>query len=592
MVKDIVDANGNYSEPIRWTVFVNRNQLLWDENAYTIVKDEMTDTTFTLTIVNNSSVTQSWNLDNVPSCMTMSETSGRIQPLQTKTITCTIDATAEHGETEHTLYLNGNENMDCPLYITTKVYANKPDWNINPNEFEYSMSIIGYVEINGAIADDDEDMMAAFVDGTLSGVANLRLLPAMGRYFIMMTIYQNDETVSGPKDITFRYWDASTGIVYSDAQLYSANGVITNLKYQNNTVLGSINDPVRIVMGDEIEQVLELNKGWNWVSFNVEPSQKSLNSIMSAYINYFSIIKSQNGFAQPDRVSGTVYGNIGNMDCKTGYKIKAKTSFDLQLNGFAASLDSVINLKAQQWTWFGFLPQKAMTVNAAMSNINPAVGDIVKSKSQFTTWDGYQWIGSLEVMRPGQGYVYRSFSSNNISFTYPDFADMANFMPAQSNEVLNYFDPVDPGMYQGNMNVTAVVHYNGEEVTTAEIGVFAGGECRAAATCYNGFYFITVPGDSAVNLTMKVVYIDSVYTLQGDMTYKNDAIVGSVVAPLTIELTTGVVPDSPTDDNGEPLTIVSVEAVNDVEVEKVLIDNEVFIIKDGKMYDMLGRPRK
>jgi len=595
-VKDIVDANGNYSEPIHWTVFVNRNQLLWDNNSYTILKDEVKDTTFNLTIVNNSSVIQNWSIDNVPSCMTLSETSGYLQPLQTKTITCTIDATAEHGETEHTLYLNGNENIECPLYITTKVYANKPDWNIDPSTFEYSMSIIGYVEVNGVMADDEEDMMAAFVDGNLSGVANLKLLPAIGRYFIMMTIYQNDDMTAGSKDITFRYWDASTGIVYSDARLYSTNNgtvlPVANLTYQNNKVEGTFREPLIIEMGNAIEQTIELEKGWNWISFNVEPSSKSFNSIMSGHINDFAIIKSQTDYAQPDRALGTVNGNIGDMDCRKGYKIKAKTPFDINLNGLAASLGSVINLKAQQWTWFGFLPQKAMTTNAALSNINPEFGDIVKSKTQFASWDGYQWMGSLEVMHPGEGYIYYSYSNSNILFTYPDFAGMANLLPAQHDEALNYFEPVDPGMYQGNMNITAVVKRNGEEVNSAEIGIFAGSECRAAATYHQGYYFITVPGDSAVQLAVKVVYNDSIYTLQGNLTYRNDAIIGSFAAPFTIELTSGMMPDIPTNDDGEPLTVVSVEAVKDAKVEKVLIDNEVFIIRDGKMYDVLGRPRK
>lgn len=597
-VKDIVDANGNYSEPVRWTVFVNRNQLLWDNDSYTIVKDEVADTAITLTIVNNSSAMQNWHINNVPACMTLSETSGYIQPLQTKNITCTIDATANRGENEYTLYLSGNENMDCPLYITTKVYANKPDWIINPADFENSMNIIACAEVNGMETNDSEDMVAAFVDGELAGVANLKLLPAMGRYYILMTIFHNGTTASTPGKLTFRYWDASTGMTYSNARIYqTTDGTnfteVEGLMYQENVVLGSVVCPMRLIVGNVVEQTVGVNNGWNWISFNVEPQPASFTSILNPYLNDFTIIKGQNGYGMPDVSDGKVKGTIANMYCSKGYKINANKMFDIYLSGFPVSLDTVITMTGnRRWTWFGYLPQKAMTTNAAMSNINPTVGDIVKSQTQFATWDGYQWVGSLNVMQPGLGYIYYNVGDNDIRFTYPDYADVPYFLPAMNTMALNYFNPIDPGLYQGNMSVTAIVKYNGEEVTTAEIGIFADDECRGAATCDDGFYFITVAGESVTPLTIKVVYNDSVYTLKGEFNYQNDAVIGTIAEPFTIDLNKGTVPGSSDDHGEDELSVVSVEAVSGNKVEKVLIDNEVFIIRDGKMYDTLGRRRK
>jgi len=585
-VKDIVDANGNYSEPIRWTVFVNRNQMVWDENAYTVVKDEIVDTTLMLTIVNNSSVVQNWSIDNIPSCMTLSETSGRIQPLQTKTISCTIDATADRGENEYILYLKGNESMESPLYITTKVYANKPDWHVDPSQYEHSMNIIAYAEINGAVADDEEDMVATFVDGELVGVTNLQLLPATGRYFALMTIFQNTPDTAAPRQITFRYWDASAGVIYSNARVYATINdttfqLIPNVTYQDNIALGDVINPLRLVMGDEIEQTLELNNGWNWISFNVEPASTSFTDILSQYLNDFHIIKSQTGYAVPDVKTSSVLGNIGSMKCSVGYKIKTSSAFDLQLSGFATSIDSVINFGAQTWTWFGYLPQKSLTVNAALSNINPNIGDIIKSQTQFATWDGYQWVGSLSIMSPGKSYIYKNKGSNDIQFTFPEYAAISYMLPSMDEAVESYFDPINAGLYQGNMNITAVVKYAGEEVSTAEVGIFAGSECRASATYNSGYYFITVPGDSAVVLNVKVHYNDSVYTLSQSIKYQNDAVIGTIDEPYVIEL-------SP-----KSTSVVTVAADSEGDkVEKIMIDNEVFIIRNGEIYDILGRPRK
>jgi len=68
--------------------------------------------------------------------------------------------------------------------------------------------------------------------------------------------------------------------------------------------------------------------------------------------------------------------------------------------------------------------------------------------------------------------------------------------------------------------------------------------------------------------------------------------VGTLAAPYVIDLSSGQINDDPGIGDEEPLSVVSVEAVKDSKVEKVLIDNEVFIIKDGAMYDALGRRRK
>jgi len=582
-VKDIVDENGNYSEPIRWTVFVNRNQLLWDNDSYEIEKDEVADTTIELTIVNNSSTIQNWEISGAPSCMTLSETSGRINPMETLTIDCTIDATAERGENEYELVLSGDEGMESYLYITTEVYANEPDWEINPSLFENSMNIVAFAEINGWVADDDQDMVAAFVDGELAGVTNLQLLPAMGRYFIMMTIFRNSSTSTGPGIVTFKYWDASAGKVYGTSQAYqTVNDTTYNpitITYQDNRVIGSIVRPIRIAMGEEIEQTIELKRGWNWISYNVVPTSPSFSDILSDYLSKFTIIKDQIGYGVPDNSS--VRGTIDDMNCANGYKIKATLPFDITLTGYATPLNP-INFAAQQWTWFGYQPQRALTVNAALSNINPTVGDLVKSQTQFATWDGYQWVGSLKVMMPGQSYVYNNIGTDSINFTYPDYSAEPSYqLPMKDASLATYFNPIEPGTYQGNMSITAVVKYAGEEVSAAEVGIFAGSECRASAIYNDGYYFVTVPGDSAVLLTVKVHYNDSVYTMEQTISYKNDDVVGTLDAPYVIDL------------NPQTTSVVTVTADSEGDkVEKIMIDNEVFIIRNGKMYDILGRPRE
>jgi len=583
-VRDVVDKNGNYSRPVRWTAFVNRNQLMWDENVMDIVKNELTDTTFNLVIVNSGSQTKAWTIDNVPTWMTLSDTYGYIQPLQRQTISCTINSSLGRGVNEHILYLSSDDDIDRPFYLNTKVIANKPDWKVNTDSYSNSMNLITCAEINGVMADDAEDMVAAFIDDELVGVANLQLFPAIGRYYAMMTIYPGS---SSDNEITFRYWDASNGSVYNNISLHcsGANGAdstINHLLYSSETVYGSISNPYLLRMGNEIEQSIEMHPGWNWISVNVKPVDSSVKSIFKNYISDFSMIKGQNDFTQSDTVRKTVRGVLDTMVCGVGYKLSANRVFTATLTGTPAPINTSVALAPGAWTWIGYVPQTAMTVDAALSNINPTVGDLIKSQQRFATWDGSQWIGTLSVMEPGRGYSYKNTGTQAIAFSYPDYNAFSDRMPQRMPYIVEdtYFNPIDPGKYQGNMTMTAVVTWAGEYVDNAEVAVFAGDECRAVATYFDGYYFLTIPGETQEDITIKVVYNDSVYCIPGSFKYENDQILGNIYEPYEIELVSDYV------------NVTSVNATMENKVEKVLIDNEVFIIRNGKYYDALGRPRK
>ena len=79
---------------------------------------------------------------------------------------------------------------------------------------------------------------------------------------------------------------------------------------------------------------------------------------------------------------------------------------------------------------------------------------------------------------------------------------------------------------------------NGSPISNTELAVFAGEECRSAATTNaEGIVFLTIPGDEACELTFKVAIgnevVDAPHTL---LTYETDAIFGTPAKPLTIDL--------------------------------------------------------
>ena len=106
------------------------------------------------------------------------------------------------------LYLQTDFGLDEKLQLEVRVLAEDPEWEVNPNDFDYSMNIIGRIIIDSVFSNDLFDQVAAFSNGEVRGVANVVYDEAYQEYFVFLTVYSN--TVSGDA-ISFNIWDASTG---------------------------------------------------------------------------------------------------------------------------------------------------------------------------------------------------------------------------------------------------------------------------------------------------------------------------------------------------------------------------------------------
>jgi len=66
---------------------------------------------------------------------------------------------------------------------------------------------------------------------------------------------------------------------------------------------------------------------------------------------------------------------------------------------------------AQGWTWISVntLTADSNAVNTALSTVVPADGDVVKGQNNFSQYSGAdgRWVGSLDTMAPGRGYLVR-----------------------------------------------------------------------------------------------------------------------------------------------------------------------------------------
>ena len=70
------------------------------------------------------------------------------------------------------------------------------------------------------------------------------------------------------------------------------------------------------------------------------------------------------------------------------------------------------------WNWLGYPLGQTMEVGEALSLLEAEEGDRISAQEGFAEYNDGAWTGTLNVMVPGKGYLYKSVSGN--SFLYND----------------------------------------------------------------------------------------------------------------------------------------------------------------------------
>ena len=475
-VRNVVDEHGNYSAPVCWNIYVKRNSLLWEDNYASVTKDELDEQSFELTMVNNGSEIQSWQITNIPAWLQLNATSGVIRPQSELTLTATLPASLAAGYYADILLLTGNDGIVEPCIIEAAVLAPEPDWKVNVNTYEATGNIIARLSLPAGVAQSEHDIIAAFVNGECIGIARPQYIGIYDAWYVMMTVYGNEETPA-QTPIQFRLWNAESGITYSSVKVRPAP-----FRFSPNMVKGTLADPVVLEVTNHLQQTLALQPSWNWISLNVNPVSARTENVFKPVLGDISDIKDK--YSVFSISNDTTYGgSLKVMGVTSSYRVKALRATTLSVEGTAINCAQTPVFINKGWTWIGYLPLQTMSVADALADIAPASGDLVKSKTAFAVYDGAQWVGTLTRMTPGEGYMYQSHATEGFTFHYPEVSAMQYLhAPMRTNDQMaSIFSPVtDP--YSGNMSIIARVMNGDEAVHGVEVGVFAGDECRGAAT--------------------------------------------------------------------------------------------------------------
>ena len=192
----------------------------------------------------------------------------------------------------------------------------------------------------------------------------------------------------------------------------------------------------------------------------------------------------------------------------------------------------------------------------ALRNFTATESDIIKSQQSFAMYDSRTgWLGTLDIMQPGEGYMLRANGTGTMSLTYPNNTVLKNSLMT--------FETIPPSdwkndltRYAVNLSVVGKIDNSAfpEVVINSQmvLGAFINGECHGFVSPITdtgiGFdpFFLNVSSNESGQQITFMLYdglTGNTYNIEENETFIPDAVFGDTHQPLVLTLnglTTGI----------------------------------------------------
>ena len=420
-VRNVEDLNGNRTvNPSMWQVFVNKNVLLWNSDGiYEIFYGRADrDTEIPVQIMNVSGRRHQYTIDGMPDWLNVDQAYGSLNPQETQNLVFTVNGDLAVGVYSEIIYLTDENDLSEPLKVMIEVRAVCPWENVSPQQFDRQMSLLGQVVVDGIIDTDPNDIVVAVANRQVVGFQHISYDNDAYPGYLFMTIYGNDYTRF--HSLHFYLWQASTGRIFGLTPSPSVS-------FQTNSAVGMPPaDPVILSTSANEVQNFDIQEGWNWISFNIDPRDEGALDELFFTTTPFSEgnqLKSAatQQFAEWDGDHWT--GTLSNVDYHQIYMLYShRKHLGTQVSGRRLTNNSERTISLHHgWNSFPYLLTATSGLTNAMADYieKASVGDIVKSQTQFAVFnaDGH-WMGSLSALVPGEGYLLYRNGESTVPFTF------------------------------------------------------------------------------------------------------------------------------------------------------------------------------
>ena len=322
----------------------------------------------------------------------------------------------------------------------------------------------------------------------------------------------------------------------------------TRRKY---TVPIVINDDMHIkamtmVGNDEVSDVKEFSyvlkksdmdfnmiEGWTWMSHSFADGMAIEELAADAAVER---VKSQTKESLRDPQLGFV-GTLSVLNASESYKVETSAAVpSLRFSGVSWNPATPIALNGG-WNWLGYPAGQTMTLDEAFATSAVEKLDVIVGQDGFSQYDGEHWVGTLETLMPGKGYMYQSMSGKDVVYN----TSIVSKAHAQHTQGIGSKLPlaVDKHKYPSVMPVIATVcNANGTSADNADyqLAAFCGSECRGVGRLAGGLLMMSVYGNTGDRITVHVTDYEGNNVLASDMLDFSENLLGNIDAPYAISL--------------------------------------------------------
>ncbi|MBQ9339666.1 MAG: hypothetical protein IJS13_04955 [Paludibacteraceae bacterium] len=557
-LRDVEDKNGNaMASPATAVYFVNNSALRWIDKQMETTGSYGYEDKIYLEFENIDATDHTYTIENCPKWLTLDTYTDVISAQNKVTITGIVNKGLNVGSYDEVIYLTDENGVSEPLYFMLTVEGEQPEWadGIEHELLQYSMNIIGRVYVHDEIDIDNRDIIGAFDrDGKCHGFANIHYTTMTGESNLYLTVYDNH--TSGT-NLYFKLWQYSTGREMMLTMPTEGSSVRDVLAFRNGTIIGT-DEPVRFEASDKYIQTFNLKEGWNWISFNVT-NDKLLN-----LHNLLESLPWKDGDVLTDMNSTTTFiykggfwiassGNVTDeITPKKAYavKVQAETRFPIAGNIIQNVDMRTITLK-NGWNGIGYTPMHNLPVETALSDYYDKAlpGDVIKSHDEFAYFTNVggvgRWKGSLEYMKPGEGYMLLRKAQNETNFVYPFYEPNSTFIDEWSYSTVRSSAPAR----RNTMSVSAVV--DGISLMEGDqLVALANGERIGEAGAKDNVFYLTISNDVQSGIRFAIERDGEILdTTDEQMTYTPNAVVGAPDNPAVISFRTGGIDNGNVDED-------------------------------------------
>ena len=559
---EIPDKNGNYMKsPVTESFFVNQCPLEWNDKQIKTLMYAGSKREIYLEIVNNDSKSHTYTIENLPQWMTPDKTTNVIDAQNRETVSISIHKDLNVGVYDYILYLTDENGLSDPCYIELTVEGSEPNWWVDMAQKRYSMNVVAQVYVGNTLVTDSRDIVGVFdqeVGGRCMGVANIKHDPVSERSLLYMTVY--DSTTVANR-LFFRLWHAATG---KTMQL-SASEIVN---FGEQTIVGTVDKPLQLTADDLYLQKIELLEGWNWISFNVwNQAFENLETILARFPWQEGDILTEDSedltmtyrhgkwMSNANNVADQV-----NLSQEFSYRVKVGQDREVEIWGTAykSSAQRTITVKPG-WNSIGYTPLMNLPVATALSDyfVEASPGDVVKNQHEFAMFvsdgrGGGSWLGTLEYMKPGDGYMIHRLKNDTVRFVYPYYEPGTSFIETGASRASRFHttmtmvaEPTGIDLMEGDK---LVAYANGEQVGEARCLVPSSeSRVQRPESIVGGrpLFFLSIEGDARTPLSFAIERGGDIIATTGElMTYESNVISGSPGEPTQISFAKASLPQT------------------------------------------------